>query len=396
MTPTNPNILTINAGSSSIKFALFYHQPMLTRTLYGEVSRIGLAGAFLKFNNLSNGQQAQIKLENTDYHSASNFLMDWLAANVNFSLVKAIGHRVVHGMQHTKPTLITPVLLEELKMLIPYDPDHLPHEIELMKALQKRYPSLLQFACFDTAFHCDMPRVAKLLPIPRQYEKKGIQRYGFHGLSYAYLMEELVRVKDPAAIEGKVILAHLGNGVSMAAVLNGKSIDTSMGFTPTAGLPMSTRSGDLDPGLVNYLALTEDMTVTQFNQMVNHHSGLLGISETSPDMRDLLEQEAFDVRASEAVSLFCYQLKKQIGAYAASLGGLDALVFTGGIGQYSPAIRSRICEGLQFLGIAINDQQNALNAREISMQGSQVRVYVIPADEEQMIARLVDESIEAQ
>jgi acetate kinase len=394
MTSTSLNILTINAGSSSIKFALFEQSANLVRRLYGEIERIGLDGTYLKCCGLAHGQQERIKMEASDHQSATQFLIDWLAEKVNFSLVTAVGHRVVHGLQHTKPILMTPALLDELRALMPYDPDHLPREIELIETFQQRYPKLLQIACFDTAFHSDMPQVAKLLPIPRQYEAKGIKRYGFHGLSYAYLMEELVRIGDTPASAGKVILAHLGNGASMAAVLNGKSIDTTMGFTPSSGLPMSTRAGDLDPGLVSYLAQTEGMTPAQFNQMVNHESGLLGISEISSDMRDLIEQEAHDVRAAEAVSLFCYQVKKQIGAYSASLGGLDTLVFTGGIGQNSPVIRTRVCEGLQFLGIEINEKQNMLNASEISLVGSYVKVLVIPTDEELMIARYVRNSID--
>jgi len=244
-------------------------------------------------------------------------------------------------------------------------------------------------ACFDTAFHQTMPRVARLLPIPRRFDTKGIQRYGFHGLSYAYLMEELVRLGDPAAAHGRVILAHLGNGASLAAVHDGKSIDTSMGFTPTAGLVMSTRSGDLDPGLAPYLERTEHLTTQQFYKMVNHESGLLGISETSSDMRDLLAQEAKDIRAAEAVTLFCYQAKKWIGSFAAVLGGLDTLVFAGGIGENCPAIRTRICDGLGFLGIDLHDERNAETAAVISLDSAQVKVRVIRTDEELMIARSV-------
>ena len=210
---------------------------------------------------------------------------------MGFESVRAVGHRVVHGMKHTAPERVTPELLDELRRISPFDPDHLPREIELIEAFRQRHPKLPQVACFDTAFHRAMPRVARLLPIPRRYEAKGVQRYGFHGLSYAYLMEELARLGDPAATKGRVILAHLGNGASLAAVRDGKSIDTSMGFTPTAGLVMSTRSGDLDPGLVAYLARTEQMTAPQFDRMVNHESGLLGVSETSSDMRDLLARE---------------------------------------------------------------------------------------------------------
>jgi acetate kinase len=244
-------------------------------------------------------------------------------------------------------------------------------------------------ACFDTAFHQTMPRVAKLLPIPRRFDAKGIQRYGFHGLSYAYLMEELARLGDPAATKGRVILAHLGNGASMAAVRDGKSVDTSMCFTPTAGLVMSTRSGDLDPGLAPYLARTEQMTTQQFYEMVNHKSGLLGVSETSSDMRDLLDHEKQDVRAAEAVALFCYQAKKWIGAYAAALGGLDTLVFSGGIGENAPVIRARICEELTFLGLELNKSRNEETAAVISTDSSRVAVRVIRTDEELMIARSV-------
>jgi len=296
---------------------------------------------------------------------------------------------VVHGMKHTEPEIVTKKLLVELRRISPNDPDHLPREIELIETFRHRHPKLPQVACFDTAFHEPMPRVAKLLPIPRRFDAKGIQRYGFHGLSYAFLMEELARLGDPTATKGRVILAHLGNGASLAAVRDGKSIDTSMGFTPTAGLVMSTRSGDLDPGLAPYLARTEKMTTQQFYKMVNHESGLLGVSETSSDMRDLLDHEKSDERAAEAVALFCYQAKKWIGSFAAALGGLDTLVFAGGIGENSPVVRARICEGLDFLGIELDKSRNAKTAAVISKNSSRVTVRVIRTDEELMIARSV-------
>ena len=244
-------------------------------------------------------------------------------------------------------------------------------------------------ACFDTAFHHDLPRVAQLLPIPRRYEAQGVRRYGFHGLSYAFLMEELARLAGAEAAQGRVILAHLGNGASLAAVHHGKPVDTSMSFTPTAGVPMSTRSGDLDPGLVWYLARTEKMSAKQFNEMVNFQSGLLGVSETSSDMRDLLDHETQDVRAAEAVALFCYQVKKWIGAFAAALGGLDTLVFAGGIGENAPAVRARICDGLEFLGIKLEEKRNAASEGVISAPAGRVTVRVIRTDEEQMIAKTV-------
>ena len=297
-------------------------------------------------------------------------------------------------MQHTAPELVTQELLDELHRISPYDPDHLPSEIELIETFRQRHPKLPQVACFDTAFHRTMPRVAKLLPIPRRYDAKGVQRYGFHGLSYAYLMEELARLGDPAATTGRVILAHLGNGASMAAVRDGKSIDTSMSFTPTSGLVMSTRSGDLDPSLAPYLARTEQMTTEQFYKMVNHESGLLGVSETSSDMRDLLAQEAHDIRAAEAVALFCYQAKKWIGAFAAALGGLDTLVFAGGIGENAPLVRARICDGLGFLGIEIEEKRNAASEGVISTDASRATVRVIRTDEDLMIARSVSRILE--
>ncbi len=385
----NAHILTINGGSSSIKFALYAAVKPLKCGLSGTVDRIGLSGTNLKFHEADGKPEVSCKLVAADHKSAANSLIDWLEKQIDFKSVKGVGHRVVHGMKHTEPEIVTKKLLDELRRISPNDPDHLPREIELIEVLCQRHPKLPQVACFDTAFHQTMPRVAKLLPIPRRFDAKGIQRYGFHGLSYAFLMEELARLGDPTATKGRVILAHLGNGASLAAVRDGKSMDTSMGFTPTAGLVMSTRSGDLDPGLAPYLARTEKMTTQQFYKMVNHESGLLGVSETSSDMRDLLDHEKSDERAAEAVALFCYQAKKWIGSFAAALGGLDTLVFAGGIGENSPVVRARICEGLDFLGIELDKSRNAKTAAVISKNSSRVTVRVIRTDEELMIARSV-------
>jgi len=385
--PAHPHILTINGGSSSIKFVLYQTGEPLERKLSGKVDRIGLSGTKLTFRDPTGTHPDNLSFAAVDHQSAANNLLDWLEAQPGFASIQAVGHRVVHGMTHSEPELVTPELLDELHRISPYDPEHLPAAIELIEAFRRRHPRLPQVACFDTAFHRDMPRVAKLLPIPRRFDAKGVQRYGFHGLSYAYLMEELARLGDPAATHGRVILAHLGNGASLAAVRDGQSMDTSMGFTPTAGLVMSTRSGDLDPGLAPYLARTEQMTAQQFNEMVNAESGLLGVSETTSDMRDLLQREAGDVRAAEAVALFCYQVKKYIGAYAAALGGLDTLVFSGGIGEQAPVIRARICEGLGFLGIELDAPRNAANAGVISAAASRIPVHVIQTNEELMIAR---------
>ncbi len=383
-----PSVLTINGGSSSIRFAVYAAGKGPKRLLAGKIDRIGRRGTNLSVNDAAGKSLRPRRLATTDHRTAVGFLLDWLEARREFASIRAVGHRVVHGMQHSEPEQVTSKLLVELRRITPYDPEHLPREIELIEALRKRHPRLPQVVCFDTAFHRTMPRVAKLLPIPRRYEAQGVQRYGFHGLSYAYLMEELGRL-DPAAAKGRVILAHLGNGASLAAVHRGKSIDTSMGFTPAAGLVMSTRSGDLDPGLLSFLARSDQMTPAQFEKMVNHESGLLGVSATSSDVRDLLAREKRDGRAAEAIALFCYQARKGIGAYAAALGGLDALVFAGGIGENAPRIRERICTGLGFLGVAIDRKRNTKNAPVISRGAGRVAVRVIHTDEELMIARSV-------
>jgi acetate kinase len=385
--PPDPHILTINGGSSSIKFALFEVGNSRRRLLEGELERIGMPEATLRVKAANQADSFSRLVTAPDHTVAVGALMDWIEERRSSALT-AVGHRVVHGgPRYSQPQRVTAEMIEELHRLSPFDPEHLPLEIELIEAFRQRHPTMPQVACFDTAFHRTMPRVARLLPIPRRYEAAGVRRYGFHGLSYEFLMEELARLGDPAATKGRVILAHLGNGASLAAVCDGKSIDTSMGFTPTAGLVMGSRSGDLDPGLVSYLARTEQMSATQFQKMVNLESGLLGVSETSSDMRDLLDREMQDLRAAEAVALFCYQAKKWIGGFAAALGGLDTLVFAGGIGENAPLVRERICEGIGFLGIKLNRQRNAKNAPLISPDAGPVKVRVIRTDEELMIAR---------
>jgi acetate kinase len=384
------SILSINSGSSSIKFALFHIEKSLICMLHGKIDRIGLQDSNLTFIVEKGNHKEIIKIKPSKDQSTANFLIDKLEKQVDFSMIRGIGHRVVFGMKHTEPELITQELLNELHRIIPYDSDHLPAEIELIEAFNQRHPELPQVACFDTAFHSTMPGVAKLLPIPRRFYKNGIQRYGFHGLSYAYLMLELSRITGKRAANSRIILAHLGNGASLAAVHKGKSVDTSMGFTPAGGMMMGTRPGDLDPGVAWYMMKSENLTPKQFNNLINHESGLLGVSETSSDMHDLLTNESDDIRAAEAVALFCYQAKKWIGAYTAVLGGLDTLVFAGGIGENCPVIRSRICEGLGFLGITLEEKQNRKNAPIISKEKESVAVRVIHTDEEWMIAKTVN------
>jgi acetate kinase len=387
-------ILTLNGGSSSIKFALYDATGSFERIFAGKIDRIGQKDASLTLDDSTGKTIPPLPVETSDFSSAVNFLLDWLAARPEFSGVRAVGHRVVHGLKHSEPERITPALMAELRRLTSFDPEHLPLEILLIETLQERFPDLLQVACFDTAFHRTMPRVAKMLSIPRRYEAQGVERYGFHGLSYAYLMEELAR-QDAGAANGRVILAHLGNGASLCAVRDGKSLDTSMGFTPNSGIMMGTRSGDLDPGLVHYLMQEQHLSLSEFHEMTNKESGLLGVSETGSDIRDLIALESRDIRAAEAVGLFCYRVKKEIGALAAVLGGLDSLVFSGGIGQNSPAVRKRVCEGLDFLGIRLNPEQNEKNAPVVSREDGTVTVRVVRTDEERMIVRACAAILEA-
>jgi acetate kinase len=383
---TSTSVLAINGGSSTIKFAVYQVGMPLTRVLSGSIDRIGLAGSTLSWRASDTSDEGRITVPQKE--SGARSLIDWLDAR-DIPNVRAVGHRIVHGAARTAPTEVTPDLVAELHRITPYAPEHLPLEIELIEAFQSRRPQLAQVACFDTAFHQNMPPVARLLPIPRRYQEKGVRRYGFHGLSYEYLLEELSRVAGRQAARDRVILAHLGNGASMAAIRRGASVDTTMAFTPAAGLVMSTRTGDLDPGLISFLARTEHMTPFEFHRMVNHESGLLGVSETSSDMRDLLAREADDPRAAEAVALFCYQGKKWVGALAAALGGLDTLVFSAGIGERSAPIRARICAGLDFMGLEIDAARNETDAAVISAGRSRVTVRVMRTDEELMIARSV-------
>lgn len=396
MRAANPRILTINAGSSSIKFALFEAGGALQQLYEGAIEQIGLPGATFNVRDAKLADSVSKHVTAPDHVAATGFLMEWIETQSDNQPLAGVGHRVVHGGPNfIEPQSATPEVLDELRRITSFDPLHLPQAIQLIDAFATRFPNLLQIACFDTAFFHDLPRVARQLPIPRRYEAQGVRRYGFHGLSYAFLMGELERQAGTVSANSRVILAHLGSGASLAAVYLGKPMDTSMGFTPAAGVPMGTRSGDLDPGLAFYFSRTENMNPEQFNNMVNFQSGLLGISETSSDMRDLLDREAQDVRAAEAIALFCYQIRKCIGAFAAGLGGLDQLVFAGGVGEKSAQVRRRICDGLGFLGIDLNDTRNLRNASLISSDAGRVKVRVIPTNEELMIANSVAQFIDS-
>jgi len=381
----NARILSINGGSSSIKFSLFEKKEQLVARIAGVIKRIGFDDAELVVKDVEAEQEHRHRIRAKTISEAAGNLMKWLDLQHSENIV-AVGHRIVQGINHKDAETITDGLLEELKNNISIDPDHLPGELMLIKGFREKYPHIPQVACFDTAFHTTMPKRATMLALPRRYFKSGLRRYGFHGISYSYLMQKL---EDEERADGKIILAHLGNGASLAAVINRQSTDTSMGFSPAGGFPMSTRSGDLDPGVIAFLLKNESLTSNQFSNLVNHQSGLLGISETSSDMQDLLKAQKSDEKAAEAVEIFCYQVKKWIGSFSAALSGLDILVFSGGIGENAPEVRARICDGLQYLGIELDEKMNERSEKIISASNSKICVYVIPTDEELMIAKMV-------
>ena len=383
-------LLTINTGSSSLKAALYRLREGAPETpeLRAEASKIGGRGGGLRLADARGETLEERRDDLPDHAAALDALLSQLRdRGLDGDELAAVGHRIVHGGdRHREPQRVTPEVVADLRALVPIDPNHLPQAIAAIEAVGRTYPAVPQVVCFDTAFHSRMPRVARLYALPRDLAEGGVLRYGFHGLSYEYVVGELRRV-DRAAYDGRVVVAHLGNGASMAAVRGGVGVDTTMGFTPTGGLVMGTRSGDLDPGVPLYLLEERGLTPTEVSDLVNKQAGLLGVSGTSADMRDLLDREAYDVRAAEAVALFCYQAKKFLGALAAALGGLDALVFTGGIGEHSATVRERICEGLGFLDIRLDPDRNSAHAPVISSEDTAVSVRVIPTDEDLMVAR---------
>ena len=390
MKSASAHIITVNGGSSSVKFALFSSDERPARQLNGLIERVGSPDATLVVIDRDGTTIDRRPLGTADHKQAAEQIADWLARRVGNDDVLGVGHRIVHGGVHlVEHQVVTAQVMSALRDATSLDLAHLPREIPLIEVFQRRFTGVPQIACFDTAFHHPLPRVAKLLPIPRKYDEAGVRRLGFHGLSYTFLMDELGRLGGPDAAGGKVILAHLGSGASMAAVSNGRPIDTTMSFTPTAGLVMGTRSGDLDPGTLLYLMRQEKLTPEQTDAFVNGRCGLLGVSETSADMRDLLRQRDADIRAAEAVELFCYQARKYIGAFAAALDGLDTLVFAGGIGERSPEVRGEICQRLGFLGVKVDAMRNQQSSSVISADDSRVTVRVIPTDEEIVIARSV-------
>lgn len=382
MTSSTAGVLIINSGSSSLKFALYEMAGIETLTFSGKLTRIGQPDSWFMVS-LPNNEPRTESVSLPDHASAGQWLLDWLGRQPGVRL-GAVGHRLVHGgTTYRTPRRVTPDLLAELRPLISFAPDHLPNAIRLIEAVSHQYPDLPQIVCFDTAFHQTMPECARQLPLPRRFRHEGLMRYGFHGLSCEYVLSQL----DSATASGRVIVAHLGNGASLTAILNGQSIDTTMGFTPTGGLMMGTRTGDLDPGVLPYLLTSNRMDASVLSHLLNNESGLRGVSGLSSDMRELLEAAPDNPHAAEAIDLFCYIAKKHLGALVAVLNGLDTLMFTGGIGENAPAIRAGICSQLDYLGITLDSERNVSNAPVISPDGSPVTVGVIPTNEELMIAR---------
>lgn len=381
------SILALNTGSSSVRFSL-YECGVTDELLFsGSLTRIGLReGRFSVLDPEGNFIDSE-RLDSADHEAACRHVFSWLLA-YGAGIPDAIGHRIVHGgSSRTVPEKVTPVLLDTLAGLVSYAPEHLPQALYAIRYAAEVFPGVLQVACFDTAFHSTMPSVARLYPLPEQIRREGVQRYGFHGLSCEYILSELVRQREKAAEKGKVILAHLGHGASMAAVRDGRSIETTMGFSPAGGLVMGTRTGDLDPGVILFLLQHGKMSVDAIREMVNRQSGLLGVSGLSDDMQELLEAEARDQRAHEAIELFCYQARRHIGALSAVLGGLDLLVFTGGIGECAAEIRRRICAGLDFLGLRLDEEKNRDNRPVISPDSGAVVVRVMKTCEELTMVR---------
>jgi acetate kinase len=380
-------ILTLNSGSSSLKFALYRIGSSERLLQSGKIERIGLHPSFFRVQDAGGRALMEESKAMPDHDAGLNRLFEWLKNGSGRGDIDAVGHRIVHGgMQYSRPHRITAEACEALESLVPLAPDHLPHEIKAIRAVGRVYPNLPQVACFDTAFHRQMPLRAQQLPLPRDLWKEGILRYGFHGLSYEYILDAL-RAEGEGAADGRVVIAHLGNGASMAAVNGGKSLDTTMGLTPAGGLVMSSRSGDLDPGVLLYLLQEKGLKPSDLNEMVTRKGGLLGVSGISPDMRELLDQAEKNPHAEEAVALFCYQAKKFLGALAAVLGGIDTLIFTGGIGENAPPVRERICAGMEFLGVTLDPARNQANAPMISQEGASTPVRVMKTNEELMIAR---------
>lgn len=389
MSETRPRlILTLNVGSASLKFAVYRLGPAEECVLTGNLDRVGRPGGRFRARRGDGTALEDAAVELPDFEAALTQLLRWLPSHLPGESLAAVGHRVVHGgREFADPTRITPEVARALRALVPLAPNHLPASLAVIDAATLAFPTVPHVACFDTAFHRTMPAVARRYGLPRALHDAGVQRYGFHGLSYQFIVEELSRL-DAATNPRRVVIAHLGHGASVCAVVAGQSVDTTMGLTPASGLVMGTRCGDIDPEVPLYLATERGMTPAAIRDLLGRESGLLGVSGVSADVRDLLATEGSDPRAAEALDSFCYSARKGIAAMTGAAGGLDTLVFTAGIGTHCPALRARIASGLEYLGIRIDPVRNAVNAPIISPEGAAVRVRVIVTNEELTIARL--------
>jgi acetate kinase len=382
-------ILVLNSGSSSIKFSLFESHVRPSRQgliCEGQFEGIGHRGHFTAKDRAGASLVDQHLAEGTTHEYALSALLRWLETSFQDHWLVAAGHRVVHGGSlYTAPVLIDASVLAELHHFIPLAPLHEPHHIAAIAALSKLHPTLPQIACFDTAFHHTQPEVATAFALPRCLTEAGIRRYGFHGLSYEYIASVLPDILGPEEAEGRVVVAHLGSGASMCAMHRRKSVATTTGFTTLDGLPMSRRCGNIDPGAVLYLMQQMGKTAAEVSEVLYYKSGLLGVSGVSDDMRTLLASNA--PHAADAVALFVYRVSRELGSLAAALGGLDALVFTAGIGEHATEIRRRVCEQAAWLGVELDESANAAGGPRITVTGSRASAWIIPTDEDLMIAR---------
>jgi acetate kinase len=382
-------ILVLNAGSSSLKFALYQAGPAesLRLSSRGEIERIGAEPHFV-VTDASGKVLAEQNWEaekSVGVHDLLQVLMGWIESHFGAGHLVAAGHRVaLGGLEHSGPMLLTDAVIDRLRRLVPLAPLHQPHNLDPIEALWKFHPAMPQVACFDTAFHRTMPPVAELYGLPRSLTEAGARRYGFHGLSYEYIAGELPMIDAEAAV-GRTVVAHLGSGASMCALAGGRSVATTMGFSPLSGLVMGTRPGELDPGVLFWLMREKNLSWDEIESKLYCDSGLLGVSGISGDMRVLLAST--DQHAREAVDLFVYRICRELGSLAAALNGLDALVFTGGIGEHAAPIRAAVCRQCAWLGIAIDETANQRGGPMLNTTNSQVKVWVVPTDEELMIAR---------
>jgi acetate kinase len=380
-------ILVINAGSSSIKFSVFEitADRLLAAGAHGQVSGIGTTPR-IEVADAQDRKLIDQPAVVADHQGAIAAIQDWFAAHIgNEAGFAGVGHRVVHGgMAYAEPVLIDDAVIAALEALVPLAPLHQPHHIAAIRAIRAAAPNVPQVACFDTAFHRTQPALAQQFPLPRELTARGVRRYGFHGLSYEYIVSALPQVA-PDCPRGRLVIAHLGNGASLCAIEDGRSIATTMGFTPVDGLMMGTRTGALDPGVILYLLQHEGMDAAAVEQLIYERSGLLGVSGLSSDMRTLLASDL--PAAKEAVDLFVYRIGRELGSLAAALGGLDALVFSGGIGEHAAEIRARACRDAHWLGVRLDEPANAAGGPRISLPGSPVSAWVVPTDENLMVAR---------